>query len=259
MAAVRRLEDKVAVVAGGATGIGAATCRRLASEGARVVVGDINVEGAEKTAKSVVDAGGEAIAVDFDLEQEASVAALMQATVKAYGGIDLLHANGADLAATVHDTDAVSVDIELFDHVIRVDLRGYLFCVRHAIPRMLERGGGAIVMTSSGAGYQALPNMPAYAAAKAGVGALVRHVAARWGKEGIRCNGIMPGGLITSESMLRNTRPEYTEQAEAKAFLSRYLGAPEDMANAVAFLLSDDASWMTAQVIALGGGGFAQG
>jgi NAD(P)-dependent dehydrogenase (short-subunit alcohol dehydrogenase family) len=183
----------------------------------------------------------------------------MQATVDAYGGIDLLHANGADLAATVYDTDAVSVDIELFDHVIRVDLRGYLFCVRYAIPRMLERGGGAIVMTSSGAGYQALPNMPAYSAAKAGVGALVRHVAARWGKEGIRCNGILPGGLITSESMLRNTRPEYTERAEGRAFLSRYLGDPDDMANAVAFLLSDDASWMTAQVIALGGGGFVRG
>jgi NAD(P)-dependent dehydrogenase (short-subunit alcohol dehydrogenase family) len=222
-------------------------------------VGDINVEGAEITAKRVIDAGGEAIAVAFDLEEEGSVSALMQATVDAYGRIDLLHANGADLAATVYDTDAVSVDIELFDHVIRVDLRGYLFCARHAIPRLLEQGGGAIVMTSSGAAYQALPNMPAYCAAKAGVGALVRHIAARWGKEGIRCNGILPGGLIQSESMLRNTRPEYTERAEARAFLSRYLGDPEDMANAVAFLLSDDASWMTGQVIALGGGGFVRG
>jgi NAD(P)-dependent dehydrogenase (short-subunit alcohol dehydrogenase family) len=251
---VSRFLRKVAVVAGGASGMGAETAQRLASEGARVVVGDINAAGAERIATGIVDAGGEAISVVFDLADEASVAALMHTAVEAFGGIDLLHANGADLSdATVSaDTDAVSIDIDIFDGIVRTDLRGYLFCCRYAIPQMLERGGGAIVCTGSDGTLIPQAARVAYCMAKAGVMALVRHVAVRWGKEGIRCNTVSPGP-IQSETMLRQLAPEFLEGVLANS-PSRRLGEPADIAACVAYLLSDDAAYVNGQVIPVNGG-----
>jgi NAD(P)-dependent dehydrogenase (short-subunit alcohol dehydrogenase family) len=248
-----RFGDKVAVVAGSATGIGAETSRRLASEGASVVVGDLNLEGAQATAAGIVDAGGTATATGFDLADEESVAALVQTAVDIYGGVDLLHANGAALHLTVVDTDAVDVDINVWLKTFQVNLFGYLYCVRHAIPRMLERGGGAIVCTSSAAAVLPLPHMPGYMASKAGVNALVRHVAARWGKEGIRCNGVSPAGPIRTPAWERYTRPEDRESAPARSMNTRVIGEPADVAGAVAYLLSDDASFVNGQVISIGG------
>jgi NAD(P)-dependent dehydrogenase (short-subunit alcohol dehydrogenase family) len=250
---MERLENKVVAVAGGASGIGAESARRLASEGASVVVGDLNAAGAKGVAAEIADAGGTAIPFEFDLADEASVAALMQAAVNTYGSLDLLHANGAALHLTVPDTDVVDIDIDVWEETLRVNLRGYLFCIRHAIPEMLRRGGGAIVCTSSAAAVMAMPNMPAYMASKAGINALIRHVAARWGKEGIRCNGVSPAGLIRTPSMESHTRPEYLEQAEATAMSPRAVGDPADIAGAVAYLLSDDASWVNGQIISVGG------
>jgi NAD(P)-dependent dehydrogenase (short-subunit alcohol dehydrogenase family) len=251
---VARFEGKVAVVAGGATGIGAESSRRLAREGAQVVVGDVNVEKAEATAAGIVAAGGAAIAVRFDLADEASVSTLMRTAVETYGRLDLLHNNGADLSEyTAHnDTDAVNIDIELWDHVLRVDLRGYLFCCRHAIPPMLNLGGGAIVCTSSAGAFLAVPNAVAYCAAKAGVTALVRHVAARWGKLGIRSNAVAPG-FVQTEAALRSMSSEATEALRAAA-LSPRLGETTDIAAAVAYLLSDDAAWVNGQVVHINGG-----
>jgi NAD(P)-dependent dehydrogenase (short-subunit alcohol dehydrogenase family) len=253
-AGCRRFENKVAVVAGGASGMGAATAQRLASEGARVVVGDINAEGAERVAAGIVDAGGEAVPVVFDLADEASVDALMQAAVGTFGGVDVLHANAADLseATITGDTDAVSIDIDLFDSIIRTDLRGYLFCCRYAIPRMLERGGGAIVCTGSDGALLALNYRVAYCAAKAGVNSLVRHVAATWGKQGIRCNTVSPGP-IQSETMVRWSQPAFLEATLARS-PSQRLGEPADIAGCVAYLLSDDAAYVNGQLISVNGG-----
>lgn len=250
---MQRLEDKVAVVAGGATGIGAETARRLAREGARVVVGDVNLRRAGETAKGIEDAGGSAIAVSFDLADEASVAALMQAAVDTFGGLDLLHNNGADLSNPPDvDSDAVGIDIDVWDHVLRVNLRGYLFCCRHAIPHMLRRCGGAIVCTSSEGGSLGMPHLVAYSAAKAGVNALVRHVAARWGKEGVRCNAVSPGMILT-DTLLAASTPEFVE-AKVASVSSPRLGEPADIAGAVAYLLSDDAAWVNGQIISVNGG-----
>jgi NAD(P)-dependent dehydrogenase (short-subunit alcohol dehydrogenase family) len=151
------------------------------------------------------------------------------------------------------DTDAVDIDIDVWLQTFQVNLFGYLFSVRHAIPRMLERGGGAIVCTSSSAAVLPLPNMPGYMASKAGVNALVRHVAARWGKEGIRCNGVSPGGPIRTPSWERHTRPEYRESAAARSMSPRVVGEPDDVAGAVAYLLSDDSSFINGQVLSIGG------
>ena len=187
------LTGKVAVVAGGATGIGAATAARLADEGCLVVVGDVAVDAARRAADDIVATGGTATAVEFDLAEPDSVAALLDTAATTYGGIDAVFAVGADMAAIRADTDIVNIDLDVWDRVMAVNLRGYVATMKHAIPRMLARGGGAIVNMSSAAAFQGEPTRPAYATAKAGIGALTRHVASRWGKEGIRCNAVAPG------------------------------------------------------------------
>jgi NAD(P)-dependent dehydrogenase (short-subunit alcohol dehydrogenase family) len=253
-----RLSDKAIVVAGAATGMGAETARRLASEGARVVVGDLDMHGAERVAADIARMGGEAIPVRFDLNSEASVAALMDRAVAEFGRIDGLHANAADLSdETVHgDRDAVSIEIELFDSILRSDLRGYLFCCRHAIPRMLERGSGAIVCTASDGALMPQPYRVAYCAAKAGVVSLVRHVAIRWGKDGIRCNAVSPG-LIQSKTALRSLTPEFRASVLDRLPSTR-LGEVADIAGSVAYLLSDDASWVNGQILSVNGGGLSR-
>jgi NAD(P)-dependent dehydrogenase (short-subunit alcohol dehydrogenase family) len=251
---VGRFDGKVVVVAGAATGMGAETARRLASEGAHVVVGDLNVPGAEKTVADIVDAGGTAVAVSFDLGDEATIEALMQAAVDTYGGLDHLFANAADLREEVlnGDTDALTIELDLWHHMLRVDLGGYLLCCRYAIPHMLERGGGAIVCNTSEGIYGNLPKWVGYQAAKSGVIGLVHHIAGRWGREGIRCNAVSPGGILT-ESHIRATTPELNEWLLSETPSPR-LGTSEDIAGTVAFLLSDDAAWVNGHVISLNGG-----
>jgi len=251
---VRGLTDKVVVVAGGGSGIGAATAVRLAEEGAQVVVGDLAADNAEAVAAGIRDAGGRAVSAQFDISVDESVAALMAASVDAFGGVDLLHANAADMteAAILSDTDALDVDLAVFDRTITVNLRGFLLCTRHAIPRMLERGGGAIVYTSSATAHVGEPQRPAYGISKSGINALMRHVSARWGREGIRANCVAPG-MVLSKTLLENSDPEFREFALSIGRVDR-LGEPDDIAAAVAFLMSDDASWITAQVISVDGG-----
>jgi NAD(P)-dependent dehydrogenase (short-subunit alcohol dehydrogenase family) len=251
---VRGLTDKVVVVAGGGSGIGAATAVRLAEEGAQLVVGDLAADNAEAVAAGIRDAGGRAVSAEFDISVDESVAALMAASVDAFGGVDLLHANAADMteAAILSDTDALDVDLAVFDRTITVNLRGFLLCTRHAIPRMLERGGGAIVYTSSATAHVGEPQRPAYGISKSGINALMRHVSARWGREGIRANCVAPG-MVLSKTLLENSDPEFREFALSIGRVDR-LGEPDDIAAAVAFLMSDDASWITAQVISVDGG-----
>ena len=185
---MRGLDGKVAVVAGGGSGIGAATAARLAEEGASVVVGDIVLPNAEAVAAEIRAAGGRAVAAEFDISDDASVAGLVAAAVAEFGGLDLMHANAADLSAEVimRDSDALAVDLDVFDRTIEVNLRGHLLCTRHSIPAMLARGGGVIVYTSSAAGHVGEPERPSYGISKSGINALMRHVSSRWGREGIR-------------------------------------------------------------------------
>src|SRR5690606_39213748 len=174
-----RLTGKVAVIAGGG-GIGGATARRLAAEGAAVVVGDIDAANAQAIAGQVTASGGRAIGLACDISDEAAAAALVNAAVDHFGGLDLMHVNAADLQVIFQDSNAVDVSLEVFERTIAVNLRGHLHCPRQAIPQMLRRGGGAIVYTSSGAAFIGEPERPCYAMAKAGVNALMRHVASRW-------------------------------------------------------------------------------
>lgn len=184
-------------MAGAATGIGAATAKRLGEEGCYVVVGDVAAEQAQQTAHAVVAADGQAVAKTFDLADPSSAAGLIEFAAATYGGVDAIFNVGADMGAVRADTDVVDIDLDLWDRVMAVNLRGYVACMKYAIPQILSRGGGAIVNMSSAAAFQGEPARPAYATAKAGIGALTRHVAARWGKDGIRCNAVAPGFTAT--------------------------------------------------------------
>jgi NAD(P)-dependent dehydrogenase (short-subunit alcohol dehydrogenase family) len=251
---VRGLVDKVAVVAGGGSGIGAATAARLAEEGAQVVVGDVVAENAESVAAEIRKDGGRAVSAHFDISVDDSVAALCAVAVDEFGGLDLMHANAADLseAAILNDTDALDVDLAVFDRTIAVNLRGHLLCTRHAIPLMLERGGGAIVYTSSAVSISGEPQRPSYGMSKSAINGLMRHVSSRWGREGIRANCVAPGMVLT-QTILENSDDAFREFALSLGHLNR-LGEPADIAAAVAFLMSDDAAWITAQVISVDGG-----
>jgi NAD(P)-dependent dehydrogenase (short-subunit alcohol dehydrogenase family) len=248
---MRGLEGKVAVVAGGAGGIGTATSMRLAEEGCKVVVGDLSDE-ASTVVAAIKAAGGDAISCSVDISDDKSVEALITSANEAYGGVDLFHANAADLSIIMSDTNVLDIDLDIWDHTMAVNLRGFLLCTRHAIPQFQARGGGAIVYTSSAASFVGEPERPAYAAAKSGVNALMRHVASRFGKQHIRANAIAPG-LIVSDRM-REVMPQALLDGTLKGTRSWRLGHPTDIAAMVAFLLSDDGEWVNGQVISVDGG-----
>ncbi len=252
-----RHAGKVAVCVGSATGMGAQSAFRLACEGAKVVVGDINMEAAAKLVERIGSAGGEAVARECDIVSEEAVNALINDTARDFGGLDLMHVNAADLSLGPKDGDALSIDLSTFDRSLDVGLRGHLLCTRAAIPLMRERGKGAIVYTSSDAAKTAAPFQFSYYVTKAALNALMRHVAVRWGAKGIRANAICPGVILT-ETVLRVMSDEVREDA-LKRVPSPRLGEPEDIANLVSFLLSDEADWINGQAISIDGGSVMHG
>jgi NAD(P)-dependent dehydrogenase (short-subunit alcohol dehydrogenase family) len=249
---MRGLKGKVAVIVGAATGIGKATAIRLAEEGVSLVLGDINAAGVEAVAGQVNAAGGKAVATRCDIADDASLKALVDLAVKTYGGLDFMHANAADLSIVLSDTNAVDVPLEVFDRTIAVNLRGHLLCIRHAIPEILKRSGGAIVCTSSAAAYVGEPERVAYGVSKSAINALIRHVASRWGKDGIRANAIAPGVVITEAT--RTGIPDEMKQMILAMGRSPRLGRPDDIAAMVAMLFSDDGEWINGQVVSVDGG-----
>lgn len=251
---MRGLENKVAVVAGGAGGIGTATSLRLAQEGVSVVVGDLNHDAALDVAGQITGAGGRAVGVGVDISDERSVGEMVALAVDSFGGLDILHANAADLSpATIgQDSDATQIALEVFDRTMQVNMRGHLLCARHGIPELLKRGGGSVVFTSSAAAFAGEPERPAYAMAKSAINALVRHIASRWGKDGIRANAVAPG-LVLTGPVRDSLNAEFREQVLGMSRSPR-LGAPEDIAAMVAFLASDDGEWINGQVFNVDGG-----
>ena len=248
---MRGLRDKVVVVAGGATGIGAATCRRLAEEGAKVVVGDIN----EAAAKQTADAIG-ARHLRFDITREDDCKALVEHAIGEFGGLDGLFTVAADTSKETlgrdSESDLLTVPLDVWQRTLDVNLTGTFLMTRSALPALLERGGGSIVNTLSGLIFYGSPIRPAYLASKAALVALTRHVAARWGKEGIRCNAVAPGFVMT-EQVAHNVPQEERDMILAANKSTRH-GRPEDIAATVAFLLSDDAEWINGQMQLVNGG-----
>jgi NAD(P)-dependent dehydrogenase (short-subunit alcohol dehydrogenase family) len=247
------LNQKVALVAGAGSGIGAATARRLGREGCRVIVADISSVGAARTAQVINAEGGCAVALAFDLADEASVEKLFDTAKAAVGPVQLLFNVGADMSALRGDTNVVDIDLTTWDRTMAVNLRGYLVTMKHAIPDMLAQGGGSIVNMSSAAAFQGEPVRPAYATAKAGIGALTRHVASRWGPQGLRCNAVAPGFTAT-EAIRSAPQWQELEASALKRMRSPRVGEVEDVASMVAYLLSDEAAWINGQVFNIDGG-----
>ncbi len=248
------LLGRTVLIAGGTGTIGTATAMRLALEGARVVVGSRTPATAEQLVETIRAEGAEARPVHLDLADERSVASAIEETVAAYGGLDGIHVNAANMEHDVigNDTDAVNIDLEVFDRTLQINLRGYLLCTQYAIPEILRRGGGGVVYTSSAAAFVGEPERPAYAISKSGIHALVRHVASRWGKEGIRANAIAPGPILT-EAVEAGLPTEFKEMM-LNRILSPRIGRPQDVAAAVAFLLSSEGEWINGQIISVDGG-----
>lgn len=247
------LRDKVIVFAG-AGGIATATAAVLGASGARLVVGDVVLASAQRTVDAAVESGGEGTAATLEISSEQSVKALIDLAVDRYGRIDGLFNVAANINPdqVAQDTNVVDIDLTVWQHTIDVNLTGYLLTARHAIPHLLRAGGGSIVNTSSEAVYAGMDDKIAYSATKAGVTALTRHIARKYGKQRIRANTMSPGMVLTAQT--EANLPESFRDAILANTPAPRNGTPSDIANATAFLLSDLSEWITGQVLSVNGG-----
>jgi NAD(P)-dependent dehydrogenase (short-subunit alcohol dehydrogenase family) len=245
------LAGKVVLVSGGASDIGRATALRLGDEGASVVVGDVAEEGAAAVADEVVAAGGHAVGLRCDVRSEAAVAAFVGRAVTEFGGVDCIDHNAAWSHPRL-DTDAVGVDLGVWDRVIEITTRGALLLARAAIPVMVARGGGSIVTISSGTSTIGESTRVAYGVSKAALNQLTRHLAARYGRDGIRANAIAPGFILTATA--EASVPAEMQRRLAEANPTRRLGTPDDIARIVVFLCSDASAYVNGQVLHGDGG-----
>ncbi len=246
-----QLDGKVVLLSGGASDIGRATALRLGEEGASVVVGDVAPEGAASVADAVTAAGGRAAGLHCDVRSEASVAAFVERAVAEFGGVDCIDHNAAWSHPRL-DTDAVGVDLGVWDRVIETTTRGALLLARAAIPALVARGGGSIVTISSGTSTIGESTRVAYGVSKAALNQLTRHLAVRYGRDGIRANAIAPGFILTTTA--EANVPADVQRRLAEANPTRRLGTPDDIARVVVFLCSDAASYVNGQVLHVDGG-----
>lgn len=249
-----RFSEKAFIVTGAGSGIGAATARKLATEGASIVAADISEDNLRKTVNTITADGGTAYSTVFDLGEEASIIRLVDDSIQKLGRLNGVVNASADVSQTTMalDKEIGSFSVELWEHVINVNLIGTGLVVRQCLPHLVAEGGGSIVNISSAAAWLGEGLRPAYATSKIGLHALTRHTARAWGKEKIRCNVIAPGLVLTEAARALNSK-EILDATLANMCLGR-LGEPDDLAGTIAFLLSDDASWITGQVLSVDGG-----
>jgi NAD(P)-dependent dehydrogenase (short-subunit alcohol dehydrogenase family) len=246
-----RLDGKAAIVTGAGSGIGEATARMMAREGASVVVADVDREAAERVAGEIDGA----VVAHADVSDEASVARMIETAVEAFGGLDVLHNNASDASTNALDMDIVTLDMAVFDRLVAVNLKGQLMGCKHAIPRLLERGGGSIVNTASIEAFVGRGVRAAYGSTKAGIVLLTKAVAAQYGSRGIRCNAVAPG-LVLTPALGHHYTPELLDASQALYPMPR-LCTPDDVAAAVVFLASDDAAYVNATTLMVDGGASA--
>lgn len=251
---VSPLQGKVAIITGASGGIGSATARLFAERGARLVLGDINVDAARQVEQEIRNAGGSAAAVGLDLADADSVRALVDTALAHFGRVDVLDNNAADLSPErgPRDRDIESMDLDVWDWAFRVNVRGTMLCCKHVLPHMVRQGGGSIINTASNLALQGNVIQAAYSASKAAVLQMTRSIAASHGKAGIRCNAVLPG-LTLSPAAVNNLPAELRDIVESET-LTPYLGEPMDIAYAVAFLASDEARYVTGLNLVADGG-----
>lgn len=250
-----RLEGKVAIVTGGASGIGRACAQLFAREGARVVVGDIDANGGAESVRLAQEAGGQARFVQTDITRASDAERLVAETVASFGGVDVaVYTAGIIRYGTVVDTPE-----DVWDSVLDVNLKGIFLCAKYVVPRMIERGGGSIVNTSSAAGLVAAPNQCAYDAAKAGAVNLSRQMALDFAKHNIRVNCLVPGGIDTpmSRTFIAKRQARFEDVSKNWGAFKRF-GTAEEVARVALFLASDEASFVTGAPVIVDGGFTAQ-
>ncbi len=242
-----KLDGKVALITGAASGIGRATALLFAKEEAKIAVADYVPAGGQETVKMIQKAGGDAVFIEADVSQAANVERMVKTTVNAYGQIDILF-NNAGVGQT-GDSMLETTEDE-WDRVLNINLKGVFLCSKYAIPVMLDQGGGVIINTASIAGLVGLPGIPAYGVSKAGVIQLTRMMAAEYGRQNIRVNCICPGAIQTPMTESVSLPMDAYIQVQ---FLNR-TGQPEDIARAALYLASDDSSFVTGVALVVDGG-----
>ena len=245
-----RLEGKVAVVTGAAQGIGRAYALALAGEGASVATVDVQSDGAEKAADEIRSSGGSAVAVTADVGDQASTEQMAEAVTQAFGGIDIL-VNNAAVYAGLKLGDPFAVDVAEWDRVMAVNVRGPWLCSRAVAPSMRSRGGGRIVNQSSVAAWGG-PSLLHYAVSKAGVIGLTRSLAKFLGPDKITVNAIAPGFMETDSTLSIIPANRLEQLIEMQPV--RRMGTPDDLTGALVFLCSDEAAFITGQVLIVDGG-----
>jgi len=247
---IERFKGQVAIVTGGASGIGEATCRRLAAEGATVVVADIDGDKADAVAAQI---GGAARGARFDAVDVASIESLVLGTIDRLGRLDVLHNNAALTSPALHakDTNAIDIGFDTWDLVFAANLRGYLAGCKYALPTMIRQGSGAIVNTASTGAFSGDITRMAYTVSKAAIIGLTRQIATHHGKQGIRCNAVAPGLVLSAGA--RATVPNVIEVMQ-RHLLTPEIGEPEDLAALVCFLASNEARYINGQTYIADGG-----
>ena len=248
----RPLAGKVAIITGGGSGIGRATARMFAARGAKVAITGRTESNLASVAAEIRAEGGEALAIGMDVTDEASIAAGIARTVETFGKLDILHSNAAQTGAMFEDAAITDMTVEFWNKTFATNLTGSMLAAKHAIPHMLNQGGGSIIFTGSGKALAGDLDYPAYGTTKAGLIGLSRYVATQYGKQNIRANVIVVG-LVMTEAFDANLPPE--AQALMKEHnLLPFLGVPDDIAEVAAFLASDQSRYVTGAAIVADGG-----
>lgn len=242
------LNGKVAIVTGGARGIGAATARAFVRAGAKVVIGDVNEQGLEAIAEEL---GASVQTRRADITTEAGIAGLVEEAVNTFGRLDVLHNNAAFVVE--EDVDVVSTTDAAWRTTFDFAVMAVVWGLRHGIPAMTANGGGSIVNMSSGASVIASATKAAYGSCKAAIEALTMYTAAQYGTEGIRCNAVQPGFVLT-EGIREVFDEEHQRQVAAQSAMGR-ICTPDDIANVVVWLASAASGYVNGQVIPVNGGG----
>ena len=248
-----RLENKVALISGGARGMGAVEAKLFTTEGAKVVIGDVLEEDGRRTEAEINEAGGECLSVPLDVTNEVAWQDAVQAAVRRFGKLDILVNN-----AGIYRTERVEeVSEELWDLVMGINAKGVFLGTKHAIPEMRNAGGGSIVNISSVAGLVGDHISAAYASSKGAVRLLTKSAAIQYAKEGIRCNSVHPGTIETPMTADMLVDPQYRQDRMERTPLQR-LGTAQDVAYGVLYLASDESSFVTGSELVIDGGRIAQ-
>jgi NAD(P)-dependent dehydrogenase (short-subunit alcohol dehydrogenase family) len=248
-AAFADLPDKVAIVTGAASGIGLRTAQMLGAAGANVVLADLPGSKLEEAAASVV--GGSAVAHVVDIADESMVRELIRFTVDHFGRLDVVDNNAARQGLAT-DLDVAGMDVDVWDSVFAVNSRGTMLMCKHAVPVMIERGGGSIINVSSAVAFGGGDFATAYACSKAAIIALTRYVATQYGQHGVRCNSIAPG-MVNTPALEAGLSEPMRDVFISQQLVGR-LGEASDIAAMVLFLASDRSSFITGQVMQVDGG-----